>query len=530
MSRTWLSVLTALGLVIASAAIFVVRRTVLGPESAGPLGWAVSIAVDGTLVAKDASISVLRPLDFRHQHISEERFQGGKELREPLHRKRTGQEKHTWRRQRAVAQPEPFHLEYSFVVSLQRPGPAVERLTARIDAAPAAGAYLKSTPHIEAKDQRITQTAEEQAGGIGPVRDQARALLDFVSRLAENSSPEQQSAWMCLERGAGNSLGKARLLTALCRSRGVPARVISGLVLAQEGAASLHHWTEAWLDDRWTPMDPTRGHFDSFPDNYLVLRVGDGPVVSMRGVRGQAVFSVHPRQEAGADLDQAASRAKNFWRRVSFYSLHVSEQHMVEFLLLLPLGALIVSIARTLIGIQTFGIFAPALIGLAFLDLRALLWGLPILILTILVGWGLRHVLERYHLLQVPRVSAIVTLIVIFLLAMVVMASNLGISTTRYVSLFPLVILTFLVERFWTIEAEDGTTASFHTLLGTILVAIAVSLALGPPVVRTWMFRYPETLGVVLAALFLLGRYTGYRLTELYRFEDLIKEEQGTQQ
>jgi hypothetical protein len=37
------------------------------------------------------------------------------------------------------------------------------------------------------------------------------------------------------------------------------------------------------------------------------------------------------------------------------------------------------------------------------------------------------------------------------------------------------------------------------------------------------MFRFPETLGVVIAAQLLLGRYTGYRLTELYRFQDVIE-------
>ena len=96
---------------------------------------------------------------------------------------------------------------------------------------------------------------------------------------------------------------------------------------------------------------------------------------------------------------------------------------------------------------------------------------------------------------------------------------------TQYVSLFPLVILTHLVERFWTIEAEDGAPASFRTLLGTLFIATTVSLALSPQVVTNWMFRHPETLGLVLAAEFLLGRYTGYRLTELYRFADLLREE-----
>ena len=39
-------------------------------------------------------------------------------------------------------------------------------------------------------------------------------------------------------------------------------------------------------------------------------------------------------------------------------------------------------------------------------------------------------------------------------------------------------------------------------------------------VVAGTMLRYPELLGVVLAGQVVLGRYTGYRLSELYRFRD----------
>jgi len=124
----------------------------------------------------------------------------------------------------------------------------------------------------------------------------------------------------------------------------------------------------------------------------------------------------------------------------------------------------------------------------------------------------------------VPRTSILLTLIVLFLISVIGMASHYDIPVTHYIALFPLVILTHLVERFWTVEAEDGTAASFKTLLGTMVVAVSISLLLSAEGVTRWMFRYPETLGIVLAVQFLIGRYTGYRLSELYRFQDLITE------
>jgi hypothetical protein len=36
------------------------------------------------------------------------------------------------------------------------------------------------------------------------------------------------------------------------------------------------------------------------------------------------------------------------------------------------------------------------------------------------------------------------------------------------------------------------------------------------------LFRYPEALGLLMAVQLLIGRYTGYRLTELLRFRDFI--------
>ena len=62
-------------------------------------------------------------------------------------------------------------------------------------------------------------------------------------------------------------------------------------------------------------------------------------------------------------------------------------------------------------------------------------------------------------------------LVVFVLLTSIVVASNFGVPATRYISLFPMVILTGMIERFWTLETEDGTAASFKTLLTTMLMA-----------------------------------------------------------
>jgi transglutaminase-like putative cysteine protease len=48
------------------------------------------------------------------------------------------------------------------------------------------------------------------------------------------------------------------LLAALCRARGIPARVAIGLVyVPQAQGFGYHMWNEVWLDGRWTGLDST---------------------------------------------------------------------------------------------------------------------------------------------------------------------------------------------------------------------------------------------------------------------------------
>jgi transglutaminase-like putative cysteine protease len=537
MTKTGWAVTTALVLAVVSVTLAGVRRYVLGPDIDGRRGaaWKVTLAVEGRLTSPDATVAVRLPPDFRGQHILDERFQS-KELITRMPRGKAGDRRElVWRRAPMSGKGEQsFRLGYSFRCVLDRPRRHGSHQRA-LDDAPNPGEALAPSARIQSDAEVIRVRASDLVSEslTAPV-DQLRALFDHVSRYDSEPSLEPMSAEQCLRQGSGDSGGKSRLLVALCRNRGIPARLVSGLILGSTREQGLHHWVEAHVNDRWVPMCPTYRYFGTrlFPRHYLVLHLGDDDPVRCSGARIQFGFAVQDlrqmpavNEEAAAAVSSFLAPLKAFLLQMSLYHLHPAEQHLVKFLLLLPLAALIVSIFRTLIGVPTFGTFSAALLGLAFIDLRGLPWGLGIFVLTVLAGWGMRRLLERFHLLQVPRIAAMLTLIVMLLIGVIVAASQAGVAATHFISLFPLVILTHLVERFWTIEAEDGTVSSFRTLLGTLVVAVTVSVCLAPEAVAVWMFRYPETLGLVLAAQFLLGRYTGYRLSELYRFRDLLQDD-----
>ena len=45
-----------------------------------------------------------------------------------------------------------------------------------------------------------------------------------------------------------------------------------------------------------------------------------------------------------------------------------------------------------------------------------------------------------------------------------------------YIALLPLIILTHMIERFWTVETEEGLASSGRTLINTVIVAVAIAL------------------------------------------------------
>jgi hypothetical protein len=276
------------------------------------------------------------------------------------------------------------------------------------------------------------------------------------------------------------------------------------------------------MQDHWKPMC-TFHHYDGHvPSTFLVFGFGDVPIVRGKFVRDlDYAFLTEPCDFEEGRAASESSVIRRLFRSISLDALRPAEERLVEFLLLLPVAALMVCVFRNIVGLNSFGTFAPALVGLAFRELESLP-GIFIFVSLVLVGWGLRRILDHYHLLQVPRTAFMLSMVVVLLIAGIVGANLLDLPATKFMPLFPMVILTGMIERFWTLEVEDGTAASLKAMAGTIFIAATIALVLGIPMLIRFLFRFPEALGFIMACQLVLGRYTGYRLSELFRFRELV--------
>lgn len=534
MSRTMLCAITAAGLITVSLAMMAGRYRVLGDEvlvPKGPRTWKVTMKIDGKSAGNNARLMTLTPLDFAHQHIQRESFQSHEMLSKPPTARHPQRREVLWSPKAGVREG-AFSATYSFYcdVDVRSPSAPMTELAKTLQAPPSRGEQLEAESLMESDHHAISDLAQQLVEGRDSSYDQLQAFYQYVDERVHNEPSVGIvgiGALECLAKGRGDALAKSRLLVALCRNRGIPARLVTGLTLTKGPEQTAHTWVEAWVREHWRPMCPFYHHLGRVPATYLVFGFGDQPVVRGRNVADldYAFLVEHTAPEqpaAGATVETESTAVRRIVKQLSLDALPGPERRLVEFLLLVPLAALIVCLFRNVIGLNSFGTFAPALIGLAFRDLHSLP-GIMVFISIVLLGWGLRRVLDAYHLLQVPRTAVMLTLVVIVLITAIVAANYKDLEATKYIPLFPIVILTGMIERFWTLEVEDGTTSSFRTLLGTMFIATCIALLLSREKLVSHMVRFPETLGLVMAVQLLIGRYTGYRLSELFRFRDFLR-------
>jgi hypothetical protein len=309
---------------------------------------------------------------------------------------------------------------------------------------------------------------------------------------------------------------------ALLRAANLPARSVEGLRLVEGVQVLPTKWIEIWVGGTWRHLNPESWEIYPLPAALLPLAVGGLPAVEVTGGKLSDIRWTITRQVASQWklFYEQIARSAHFLDRWSLLQLPQEFQGTFRILLLVPIGALIISILRNVVGFPTFGIFMPLLIALAFRN-TGTVYGVAIFCGVLLIGYAARSFLDRLHLLLVPRLSVILTLVISCFTLLALVGNKLGLREMMAVGLIPFVILTMTIERFFILIEETGIGEAFRTAVGSVGVSVIAYWMISLEPLQFVFFVYPELILTVAALQILVGRYTGYRLSELYRFRFL---------
>jgi hypothetical protein len=207
----------------------------------------------------------------------------------------------------------------------------------------------------------------------------------------------------------------------------------------------------------------------------------------------------------------------------------------IALLLLLPVIATIVAFMKQVVGITTFGIYTPSIITLSFLVI-GLQAGLLTLAVAISVGALLRPALKKVRMLFIPKMAIVITVVTLALFGVLILSNYLGLFNAQFLSvaIFPMLILSTLVEKFISVKSGKGLSSATFLMASTVLVSIIAFFVVGGEIalglftlkldfVKNSLLSYPELVLLFLVINFFLGKWSGLRILEKIRFREVLR-------
>lgn len=361
-------------------------------------------------------------------------------------------------------------------------------------------------------------------GLIAEVRRQSADVASFTAELLRHISLAQKDPYISvfLKRGS-TAADRARLATVLLAGAQIPARIAHGILLRNEpGPVQSQQLLEVHDGVQWLYFNPQTLE-QGLPNDFFIWWRGEDRIADIEGGSLPDV-TLAVQQNLLDSMLVAERRAEQLGSHsidFSLFSLPIATQAVYSVLVMIPIGALVILFLRNFVGVKTFGTFMPVLVALAFRE-TLLVWGILLFVVIVSLGLLIRFYLEKLRLLLVPRLTCVLTVVVLLMAGISVLSHKLGIQPGLSIALFPMVIISMTIERMSIVWDERGASEALQEGVGSMIVAAAAYVVMGIAALAHLVFVFPELLLLVIAATLLAGRYTGYRLLELRRFKALL--------
>lgn len=408
-----------------------------------------------------------------------------------------------------AAKPGKYTIESSFKIyvstlPLSDPKKAVITETNRAK-------WLSSDDDIIINSKATSKVIEKLISDNQDINTTIKNLFNYVSNTIRIDSTATSNSEKALTNKRANNLGITRALTALLRSAHLPARVVTGLDL-QSFTPEPHYWTEVYDGERWLPLDPVKGYFVETPIFYIPMRKGGDQLINSENATVTSSYwsiELLPSYEG-----MLSSKTREFTDIFDLTRLSPTTREILSALLLLPLGVLITELIRQFAGIRTFGTFTPTLLALAFTHVYWMTATIVLFLVTV-IGLTVRSAIPKLNLARTPRLAIVFILVAICMTFVLSGINFFDPDVDNAISLLPIVILTMLIDRIYTVYDEQGIHPTVIRLFWTIISAFASAVVLLQSHWGTWLLAYPELHAITLAVIIMVGLYSGPVLCDL---------------
>jgi len=199
----------------------------------------------------------------------------------------------------------------------------------------------------------------------------------------------------------------------------------------------------------------------------------------------------------------------------------ISEE-TIALVLMLPVVATFIAFCRQVIGIRGLGIYITSLIAFAFVETQ-IKYGIVIFFVVLFSGTFMRFLMKKARIQYLPRMAIVLTGVSFSIFLMFFLGTYFKIEGLRVISIFPILMMILLTERFVAIQIERGQKMAILLVSETLVLAIVSYFIINSVYLRNILLSWPiASLCVIFLFNFALGKWTGFRITEYFRFRELM--------
>lgn len=316
-----------------------------------------------------------------------------------------------------------------------------------------------------------------------------------------------------IKANKATTLGRAKLMVALCRANSIPARIVTGFVMVEGTLNTPYYWVEVFdeEDELWLSYDPEKGYAEVVPNSYVTFAYDHPNIFEVEN--GKLVATHYSIQE---DLDilnvTRFSQEKDLLDVFDLRRLDVATRDTLIKILILPFCVLLTAFLRHVFGLFPYGVFTASLLALAmvYAEVHLTLVVSGIVITLALIG---RSILPD-SLSRSPRLSLIFTFVSLGMVISVSFLAFYSLNPGGNIILLPIIILVSIVDRFYSYMEKSGKQAALLRLGVTVLIALLCIPVLQWEKLGEIILNYPEAHLITAALVLLLSDYKGKKLTD----------------
>ena len=198
-----------------------------------------------------------------------------------------------------------------------------------------------------------------------------------------------------------------------------------------------------------------------------------------------------------------------------------SADTITKVLFMFPILASIIVFMRQVLGIGTFGVFAPIVIALSLYEFGNTGYGL--LVFVALIGSGVMFkyfITSRFHLPSVAEISLTLSFLAAVFYTLHIAGQTLDLGFN--VILFPIIITGFLIEKASDLMVKEGGKKMVFKFVSTLITSTMFGF-LFVLLLPLSVEAIAVLCGASVVATVAISQYMGIRLMEIIRFQPVTR-------